>query len=190
MLCGDRLGVHWIGLWGGVRTGLGFGRLGGVLAPCGMGYNHPAMAYPQLFVDAVWDSLRGEEVYRVGLFSPKLGTRAEWLGTTFSLGAHKQLVNQQIAELWGVWTALRLACHLGWGGVILFLDNAGAIYQGVRGRASVGLWLQLWILRKVNLLLFRHPLVVHFVFVPTFLQPADPISRLEASCGGSRARAF
>ena len=43
---------------------------------------------------------------------------------------------------------------------------------------------------KVNLLLFRHPLVVHFVFVPTFLQPAGPISRLEASCGGFRARAL
>ena len=28
----------------------------------------------------------------------------------------------------------------GGGGVTLFLDNAGAIYQGVRGRASVGLW--------------------------------------------------
>ena len=86
---------------------------------------------------------------------------------------------------------MRLACHLGWGGgVTLFSDNAGAIYQGVRGSASVGWWVQQWILRKVNLLLFRHPLVVHFVFVPTFLQPADPISRLEASCGGSRARAF
>ena len=53
----------------------------------------------------------------------------------------------------------------------------------------MGLWVQQWILRKVNLLLFRHPLVVQFVFVPTFLQPADPISRLEASCGGCRARA-
>ena len=33
-------------------------------------------------------------------------------------------------------------------------------------------------------------MVVHFVFVPTFLQPADPVSRLEASCGGCRARAL
>ena len=58
---------------GGVRTGFGFGRLGGVLAPCGMGYNHPVMAYPHVFVDAAWDSLRGEEGCRVGLFSPRLG---------------------------------------------------------------------------------------------------------------------
>ena len=43
---------------------------------------------------------------------------------------------------------------------------------------------------NVNLLLFRHPLVVHFVFVATFLQPADPVSRLEALCGGCRARAL
>ena len=54
----------------------------------------------------------------------------------------------------------------------------------------MGLWVRQWILRTVNLLLFWHGLVVHFVFVPTFLQPADPISRLEASCGGCRARAF
>ena len=73
-----------------------------------------------------------------------------------------------------------LSHGLGGGGVTLFLDNAGAIYQGVRGRASIGLWVQQWILRKVNLLLFRCPVVVHFVFVPTSLQPADPVSRLEA----------
>ena len=126
----------------------------------------------------------------MGLLSPKLGTRVEWLGTIFSLGSRARRVNQQMAELWGVWTAVRLACHMGWGVVTLFLDNAGAIYQGVRGRASVGLWVQQWSLRKVNLLLFRCPVVVHFVFVPTFLQPADPVSRLEASYGGCRARAL
>ena len=45
-------------------------------------------------------------------------------------------------------------------------------------------------MRKVTLLLFKCPVVVHFVFVPTFLQPADPVSRLEASCRGCRARAL
>ena len=40
-----------------------------------------------------------------------------------------------------MWTAVRLACDLGWGGVALFLDNTGAIYQGVRGGALVGLWI-------------------------------------------------
>ena len=49
------------------------------------------------------------------------------------------------------------------GGVTLFLDNAVAINQGVRGRASVGLWVQQWV---------------------------HPISRLEAFCGGCKARAF
>ena len=122
-----------------MRTGLGFGRLGGLLAPCGMGYEHFVLVYPNLFVDAAWDSLRGEEAYRVGLFSPRLGTRVEWLVTTFSLGSCALRVNQQMAKLWGVCTAVRLACHMGWGGVTLFLDNAGAIYQGVRGRTSVGL---------------------------------------------------
>ena len=47
---------------------------GGVLAPCGMGYNDPAMVYPQLFVDTACDSLRREEDYKVHLFSPRLGT--------------------------------------------------------------------------------------------------------------------
>ena len=176
---------------GGVRTGLGFGKLGGVLAQCGIGYDHPVLVHPSLFVDAAWDSLRGEEGYRLGLFSPKLGTRVDWLGTKFSLGSRARTMNQQMAELWGVWTAVRLDCHMGWGGGgRLLLDNARAIYQGVRGRASVGLWVQQWILRKVNLLLFTCPVVVHFLFVPTFLQPADPVSRFEASCGGCRARAL
>ena len=125
----------------------------------------------------------------MGLFSPRLGTRVERLGTTFSLGSRARRVNQRMAELWGLSTAVRLACHTGWGGVTLFLDNVGAIYKGVRGRAFVGLWVQQWILRKVHLLLFRCPLVVHFVFVPTFLQPAEAVSRSEASCGGCRARA-
>ena len=75
----------------------------------------------------------------MGLFSPKLCTRVEWLGKTFSLGSRARRVKQQMAE-WGVWTAVRWACHMGLGGVTLFLDNAGAIYQGVRGKASVGLW--------------------------------------------------
>ena len=39
-------------------------------------------------------------------------------------------------------------------------------------------------------MLFRQPLVVHFVFVPSLLQPADPVSRLEAMCGGSRSFAI
>ena len=101
---------------GGVRPGLGFGRLGGVLALCGMGGDHPSLAYPYLFVDAAWDSLRGVEGYRVGLFSPKLGTRVEWLGTQFSSGSRARRVNQQMSELWGVWTAVKVACHMGWGG--------------------------------------------------------------------------
>ena len=175
---------------GEMRRGLGFGRLGGGLAPCGLVESHPVLEYPQLFVDAAWDQLQGVPGFRVGIFSPSLGTRVEWLGERFSLGTRRRPLNQKAAELWGVWSAVRLACHMGWGGVALFLDNAGAIYQGVRGRASVGLWIQQWLLRRINLLLFGHPLVVHFVFVPSPLQPADPVSRLEGVCGGSRAAAL
>ena len=53
----------------------------------------------------------------------------------------------------------------------------------------MGLWVQQWVLRQVNLLLLRHHLAVHFVFVPSFLQPADRVSRLEELCGGSRSQA-
>ena len=38
----------------------------------------------------------------------------------------------------------------------------------MRGRALVGRWVQQWLLWHINLLLFRHPLVVHFVFMPSF----------------------
>ena len=51
---------------------------GGMLAPCGMGYDRPVLAYPQLFVDVAWDSLRGEEGYKVGL--SRLGKAREWNG--------------------------------------------------------------------------------------------------------------
>ena len=54
----------------------------------------------------------------------------------------------------------------------------------------MGLWVQQWVLRRVNLLRFRQPLVVYFVFVPSSLQPADPVSRLEELCGGSRSQAL
>ena len=86
--------LRWtLGGGGEDRFGVRKAGWGGVLAPCGMGYDHPVMAYPQLSVDAGWDSLRGEEGYRVGLFSPRLGTRVEWLGTAFSFGARQRRVN-------------------------------------------------------------------------------------------------
>ena len=80
---------------GGLRPGLGFGKLGGALRPCGMGYDHPVMGYPHLFVNAAWNSLRGEEGYRVGLFSPRLGTRVEWLGADVSSGDHSRHLNHK-----------------------------------------------------------------------------------------------
>ena len=105
-------GLGWS--YGGVRSGLGFGRLGGVLAPCRMGYDHPVLGYPPPpFVDAAWDSLNGEDGCRVGLFSPCLGTCVEWLGRDVSLRNRSSRLNQQIAELWGVRTAIKLACHMG-----------------------------------------------------------------------------
>ena len=84
---------------GEMRRGLGFGRLGGVLAPCGLVESHPVLGYPHLFVDAAWDQLRGVPGFRVGIFSPRLGTRVEWLGERFSLGNRQQPLNQQAAEL-------------------------------------------------------------------------------------------
>ena len=100
----------------------------------------PCWDSPPLFMDAAWDSLHGEDGYRVGLFSPHMGTHVEWLGQDISLGNRSRRLNQQIVELWGVWTAVKFACRVRWRGVTLFWDNAnaGAIYQGVRGRASVG----------------------------------------------------
>ena len=54
----------------------------------------------------------------------------------------------------------------------------------------MGLWVQQWLLRRVNVHVFRDSLVVHFVSVPSFLKPAHPVSRLEALCGGSRSTAL
>ena len=134
------------------------------------------MDYPHLFMDAAWDSLRGEEGYRVGLFSPHLGTSVEWWVTAVSLGTRSRQLNQHIAKLWGCCRPCLWRAIWGGGGDSVF-DNARAIYQGVQGRVSVGLWVQQWVLRRVNLLPFRHPRVVHFVFVPSLLQPVDRVSR-------------
>ena len=133
---------------------------------------------------------RGRKGIGLHFFHHALGC-VECLGRDISLGNRSRRLNHQIAELWGVWTPVELACHVGGRGVTLFVDtNAGAIYQGVRGRASVGLWIQQWLLRRINLLLFRNALVVRFVFLPSFLHPADRVSRLEALCEGSRSMAL
>ena len=52
------------------------------------------------------------------------------------------------------------------------------------------LWVEQWLLRRIKVPLFGNPLVVHFIFVPNFLQPADCVSRLEALCEGSRSTAL
>ena len=54
----------------------------------------------------------------------------------------------------------------------------------------MGLWVHQRLLRHINSLLFQQPLVVHFIFAPSFLEPMDPMSRLEALCGGSKFTAL
>ena len=112
----------------------------------------------------------------------------ECLESHFYLGERNRRSNKQIAELWGHWTAVRVTCNFGW-------RMPGQIYKGVRGKALVGFWGQQWLLKRSILLLFRHPLLVHFVFVPSlslcrvFVTRLMPCLEQEAMCGGLSAMA-
>ena len=84
---------------------LGVGALWAGFRPSGVGIPPPP------FMDAAWGWLHGKEGYSVGLFSQHMVTRVECLGHDISLGNRTKRLNQQIAELWGVWMAGKFACH-------------------------------------------------------------------------------
>ena len=128
---------------------------------------------PSIFVDAAWDRFG----YRVGGVVPRRGVRS-W--------AVQSLVhNQQEAELQGVAWAVRLACRFGWRAVTIFTDNMAAGYQAVGLRAKTWLRRQMRVLRALVWQLAVSGMVVRFVWVPSALEPADPLSRLFSDHNGN-----
>jgi hypothetical protein len=119
--------------------------------------------------------------WRLGLFSPDLGTRTQLVGPSGK--------NQQVIELLALIYAIKLAVHRGWPFVVLGSDSEVALAQVLRLRAGIGLKLQQRLLRGLVGLLTKSPVTLLFVWVPSALQPADPLSRIGAMCAGSREEA-
>ena len=72
--------------------------------------------------------------------------------------------------------AIRLACRFGWRAVTIFTDSTAAGYQAVGLRAKTWLKRQMRVLRSLVWRLVVSGMVVRFVWVPSALQPADPLS--------------
>jgi hypothetical protein len=138
---------------------------------------------PMLLVDGGPDGRcpGGGYNWRAGLFSPDLGTRTQLVGPSGK--------NQQVIELLALIYAIKLAIHRGWPFVVLGSDSEVALAQVLRLRAGIGLKLQQRLLRGLVGLLTKSPVTLLLVWVPSELQPADPLSRIDVMCRGSREEA-
>ena len=102
---------------------------------------------------------------------------------------HSRVFNQQEAELQGVAWAIRLACRFGWRAVTIFTDSTAAGYQAVGLRAKTWLKRHMRVLRLLVWQLAVSGMVVRFLWVPSALQPADPVSRLFSDHNGNKGAA-
>ena len=87
------------------------------------------------------------------------------------------ILTQQAAELYAAYRALSLAafrCHRS---LHLFLDNHAAIHSLLRGRGRSPLIPQNHTLRRISHLLYWSGLTAALHYVPSPLNPADPLSR-------------
>ena len=107
--------------------------------------------------------------YRVGLFD---GCR----GWVFECPVW--VVNQKVAELYGVWILVTLAARARYGQVCMLQDNMQAVWNAINLRIRAGLWRQNRVLRAVVHQLRRSASIIHVVYVPSEFQPADPLSRI------------
>ena len=123
----------------------------------------------------------GRTLWRVGLFSPDVGTRTKLVG--------EEGHNQQFIELLAFEYAIRLAVWRGYPRVLMGSDSLVAIAQILRLRAGVGLKRQQRVLRSLVRLLTKSRLLIVVIWIPTAFQPGDPLSRVNAMCGGDQALA-
>ena len=117
--------------------------------------------------DHVTDS--GAVRYTVGLYTPQVHRVFDcpvWVTT------------QQIAEMYGVWVLVKYSANRSLSQVTMLQDNMQAVWGTVNLRARTRHWKQRRILRAVVHWLRTSQLIVHVVWVPTHLQPADPLSRV------------
>ena len=95
-----------------------------------------------------------------------------------------RFASQQTTELRGLAWAVRFAVKTGHTSVTVCSNSEAAIARVLRLRATSHL-----ILRSLARVLWVSGIVVRLVWVPSALQPGDPMSRVTSLFGGSQARA-
>ena len=85
--------------------------------------------------------------------------------------------DQQCAELYSLFHALRQGFLRGLSHICLITDNLGAYYTLLSGKISVRNAARLRILRRINRLLYQYGGNVQVMWVPSTLNMADPFSR-------------
>ena len=123
-----------------------------------------------IFVDAAqfYDRF-GRLRFRVGVFNPVGDARAFdcplWVNT------------QQVAQLYGVWILVGLAGRRRVGQLCMLQDNMQVIRATINLKSTSWFWRHNRILKAVVLHLISSGTILHVAYVPSDLQPADPVSR-------------
>ena len=84
---------------------------------------------------------------------------------------------QQAAELFAIECAIRIAANQGQRSITVTTDNIAAAHSTLHRKASVSLVAQNRILRRIQNLLRWSDLHVSLAWIPSHLNPADPLSR-------------
>ena len=87
------------------------------------------------------------------------------------------VVTQQAAELFAAVKAVTLAAYRKDKSFHLYIDNHAAIHSLLRGKARSLLIPQNRLLRRLNYVLLWSGIVAALHYVPSALNPADPLSR-------------
>ena len=130
----------------------------------------PWMVVKWIAVDAAdYVTVSGTIQYRVGLYTHEVHRVfdcAVWVTT------------QEIAEMYRVWVIVKYSANRSLSHVTMLQDNMQAVWGTVNLRARTHHWKQQRILRAIVHWLRTSQLIVHVVWVPSHLQPADPLSRV------------
>jgi hypothetical protein len=134
--------------------------------------------YPPIAVDAA----QCPEGYRIGIFSPLWGSR--------TLLAPQYIRNQQTAELYALDAATRWATRLGVNTITLIGDNLGALHLLNSMRPPVASHHIVQIIRRILNRARWSQLRAQLLWVPSGIQPADPISRCDPNSEFSTTEAI
>lgn len=138
------------------------------------GWKRPAIvSKPWLCPLIASDAAMTNDQYQAGLLSPLFG------GRTIIL--HPWISSQQQAEIAGMLEGVKIALHTGLHAITLIGDNLASLFalrkmRPFHGNRSLTRWM-----RSIFNFMWETRLGIHLVWVPSAIQPADPLSRLSSS---------